>query len=145
MIELKDGSSVFSIDGKELSAEEAGELAKNFDAKKPTDEDMDKMLLPTELVAVGQAWKIDAKEMVKLFGEEEKVAKMLDASKAKGSGKLVKAYKKDGHQFGSIEYKIEVPLKALEGVHPCREGSMIELTSPATCASTARWHQPRAW
>jgi len=127
MIELKDGKYTFSVDGKELSTEEAADLAKEIDPKKPADEDMDKILLPGKAVAVGESWELDGKTISKIFGDDEKLAKTIDAAQTKASGKLVKAFKKDGHQFGTMEYKIEVPLKALEGQHPFREGGKIEL------------------
>ncbi len=37
----------------------------------------------------------------------------IDNAKAAGTGKLVKAYKKDGKQFGELQYKLELPIKAL--------------------------------
>jgi len=127
LIELKDGKYSFTVDGKELSTEEAADLAKEFDPKKPADEEMDKILLPNKPVAVGESWEVDGKTISKIFGDDEKLAKTIDAAETKASGKLVKAFKKDGHQFGSMEFKIEVPLKALEGQHPFREGAKIEV------------------
>src|SRR5262249_1135526 len=108
--------------------EEAGDLTENFNAKKPSDEELDKTMLPIKPVGVGDSWDIDGKKFAKLFGEEEKIAKMLDLEHIKSTGKLVKAYKKDGHQFGVLEYRIEIPVKALEGEHPCREGAKLEMT-----------------
>lgn len=128
MIELKGDKYVFTVDGKELSTEESTELAKNFDPKKPSDDEMDKMLLPGKAVGEGDSWELSAKELAKLFGEEDKLVKAMDIPKAKASGKLIKAYKKDGHQFGQVEFKIAIPLKALEGMHPCRDGATIELS-----------------
>lgn len=128
LIEKKGDKYEFTIDGKELTDEEAGELKQSFDPKKPADEDMDKLLLPSKPVGVGESWEIDGKNLTKLFGEEEKTAKTLALDKTKGSGKLVKAYKKDGRQFGVLEYSIEVPVKALEGEHPCRDGAKLVMT-----------------
>lgn len=128
LIELKDDGYHFTVDGKELTGDDRGELPQNFDAKKPADEDMDKILLPTKAVSVNESWDIDGKKLTKLFGDEEKTAKTLDLDNVKANGKLVKAYKKDGRQFGLLNYKIEVPLKALEGEHPCREGATLVMT-----------------
>jgi hypothetical protein len=127
-IELKGDKYQFTVDGKELTGEEAGDLPEAFNAKKPSDEELDKTLLPTKPVGVGDSWEIDGKKFAKLFGEEEKITKMLDLDHVKSSGKLLKAYKKDGRQFGVLEYRIEIPVKALEGEHPCREGAKMEMT-----------------
>lgn len=127
-IELKGGKYEYTVDGKELTAEDAGDLTEAFNAKKPADDDVDKILLPGKPVAVGDSWEIDGKKFAKVFGEEEKITKMLDLDHVKSTGKLVKAYKKDGRQFGILEYRFEIPVKALEGEHPCREGAMMEMS-----------------
>lgn len=128
LIEKKGSGFQFSIDGKELSAEEAGDLPSSFNAKKANDDDMDKVMFPAKPVAVNEAWTIDAKKLMKNFGEDEKVAKMFDLDNAKASGKLTKAYKKDDQQHGVVVFQVSVPMKSLEGVHPCREGAKLELT-----------------
>jgi hypothetical protein len=127
-IERKGDDYLFTVDGKELPAAEAGDLANSFNAKKPTDEEVDKLLLPSKPVAVGDSWDIDAKLFVKQLGGDEKLAKSFDAEKAKASGKLTKAYKTDGRQHGVVEFTISIPMKALEGEHPCRDGSKMDLT-----------------
>jgi len=128
MIEKKGDEFHFTIDdGKELTGEDAGHLTQAFAGKKPTDEEMDKLLLPVKPVAEGESWKIDSKSFAKLLGEDEKVAKMFDLDKSKATGKLVKAYKKDGKQFGQMEYVIELPMTKLEGMFPCKEGSKMEM------------------
>jgi hypothetical protein len=128
LIEKKASGYVFSIDGKELTTEEAGELPSQFNANKASDDEIDKVLLPGKAVAVNEAWTVEGKKLMKNFGEEEKVAKMFDVDKVKASGKLVKAYKKDGQQHGVVEYQVSVPMKSLEGMHPCRDGAKMELT-----------------
>lgn len=128
LIEKKGESFHFSIDdGKELTGEDAGHLTQAFGGKKPSDEDMDKLLLPGKPVAEGETWKINSKTFGRLLGEDEKVAKMFDLDKAKATGKLVKAYKKDGKQFGVLEYTFELPMTKLEGMFPCKEGSKMEM------------------
>jgi hypothetical protein len=126
-IEKKGDDYRFTMDGKELTAGEAEDLANSFNAKKPTDEEVDKLLLPAKPVAVGDSWEIDAKLFAKLLGGDDKLAKSFDAEKAKASGKLAKAYKKDGRQHGVVEFSISIPMKALEGEHPCRDGSKMDL------------------
>jgi hypothetical protein len=126
-IELKGDKYQFTVDGKELTGEDAGTLPENFNSK-TSDEELDKILLPSKPVGVGDSWEIDGKKFAKLFGDEEKIAKMLDRDHVKSTGKLLKAYKKDGRQFGVLEYRIEIPVKALEGEHPCREGAKMEMS-----------------
>ena len=137
LIEKKDDGYHFTINGKELKGEEAGDLPETFKADKPTDQDMDKLMVPQKPVGVGESWTIDGKKLTKLFGDEEKVAKAFDLSKAKATGKLLKAYKKDGHQFGVLEYKIEVPVKALDGMYPCHDAHKWLRRSSRMAASMA--------
>ncbi len=128
LIEKKGDEFRFTIDdGKELNTEEAGHLTQAFSGKKPSDAEMDKLLLPGKPVAEGETWKIDSKTFAKLLGEDEKVAKMFDLDKATATGKLVKAYKKDGKQFGVMEYVIELPMTKLEGTIPCKAGSKMAM------------------
>jgi hypothetical protein len=37
----------------------------------------------------------------------------VDMDKASGTGKLLKAYMKDGKQFGEVLFKLDIPLKAI--------------------------------
>lgn len=128
LIEKKGDSYHFSMDdGKELTGEDAGHLVQAFGEKKPSDEEMDKLLLPEKPVAEGESWTIDAKKFAALLGGDEKVAQTFNLEKSKAGGKLVKAYKKDGKQFGVLEYTIEMPMSKLEGKLPCKDGSKMEL------------------
>src|SRR5207249_2474259 len=68
----------------------------------------DKDTVPKQPVALNETWNVDPSLFVKSFGKDD--GAMFDASKAKFSGKLVKAYKKDGRQFGVIEYTVELPV-----------------------------------
>jgi hypothetical protein len=74
--------------------------------------ELEKLWLPKNAVAVGASWKIDMQKIViKLanYGALE-----LDAAKSTGQGTLVKAYKKDGRQFGEMEFKMEMPVVTVE-------------------------------
>jgi hypothetical protein len=128
LIEKKGDGYTFSIDGKELSGMEAADLAQAFSSNKVDDDEMDKIMLPAKAVAVGESWQIDAKKLLKTFGEDDKVAQTMDLDKAKAGGKLIKAYRKDGRQYGIMEFNVSAPLRALEGIHPCREGAMMHIT-----------------
>jgi hypothetical protein len=51
--------------------------------------------------------------MPKIITEISKQGDMeMDAAKSTGQGTLVKAYKKDGRQFGEMKFKLEMPLKS---------------------------------
>jgi hypothetical protein len=78
-------------------------------------------------VAVGDTWDVNVKEFLKdLSGEDE--VKAFDLDKAKGTGKLAKAYKKGDRQFGVLEIDLTTPLVALPGTEfKCEAGSKFQL------------------
>jgi hypothetical protein len=108
----KDGKYHFTIEGgDELKGKDAEPLEKEFNRNPKSDEDpaaMVKLLLPATAVGIDETWKIDAKKFAELLSLD---GVPVDPTKAEGNGKLVKAYKKDGHQFGVLEYQIAMPLK----------------------------------
>jgi hypothetical protein len=106
LIEKKGDKFEFSIDGTALKEDEVKELANKFNKK--DDEPQNQDFLPTEPVKVGGSWKVPADMSEKIFktlGEEKMKA---DVKKSKIEGKLLKAYKKDGAQFGVLELTITV-------------------------------------
>jgi hypothetical protein len=70
----------------------------------PKPEDM----LPTTAVKPGATWMLDP---LKVFGGTGDLT--LDTEKGTMTGKLVKAYRKHGRQFATIEYTAEAPIKSL--------------------------------
>ncbi|HZT83543.1 MAG TPA: hypothetical protein VFA26_25155, partial [Gemmataceae bacterium] len=110
LIEKKGDRYQFKIEGgEELTGKDAEELNKEFNRKDNTDtEELKKLLIPKAPVAAGGTWKLDmaavAKELSKGGGP------VIDASKAKGTGKLVKAYRKDGKQYGVMEFDLDLPV-----------------------------------
>jgi hypothetical protein len=111
LIEKKDGKPTFQIEGgAALSAKEAAGLAKEFAKKGDPAQDWE-LAAPKKPVAVGDSWKIEKKGIKKLIGaDEDDETIVADFDKATGTGKLVKAYKKDGKQFGVMQFDVVVPL-----------------------------------
>ena len=104
LIEKKGEKFQFSIDGKEVDEKDAADLSKSFN--KPADAPDNEDMLPAEAVNVGGTWKVSAdkaERMFKSLGEKKMKA---DAQNSTIGGKLLKAYKKDGAQFGVIELTI---------------------------------------
>lgn len=95
----------FTIDGKDAPA--AG--AKILDSEFNTKDDHEQLMLPTKPVKVGDTWEVPVKAVDKLLGQEF----VVDAAKAKATGKLVKAYDKNKAKYGVIEYNLELPVSSL--------------------------------
>ncbi len=106
LIEKKGDKYEFSIKGKELKEDEAPELFKSFNKKDDEPENED--FLPAAAVKVGESWKVPADKTDKMFKSLGDDKMKLDTKKSTVSGKLLKAYKKDGAQFGVIELTITV-------------------------------------
>lgn len=95
----------FTIDGKDVPATGAKILDGEFNTK----DDPEVLMLPTKPVKTGDTWDLPVKAVDKLFGEEF----VVDAGKAKATGKLVKVYDKNKSKYGVIEYTVELPVTAL--------------------------------
>ena len=73
----------------------------------------------TDLVPSGKAVRVndnhdvDPKVLLKVFASLSDAGIKIDATKAKGSWKLTRAYKKEGRQFGVIELHVELPLREM--------------------------------
>lgn len=110
IIGLKDGKYQFQLDGKPLSGNDAHCLAKEF--REDSDEKgIEASMLPRKPVAVNEIWNVDVQHIAKEFGKEGKMD--IDVAKATGTGKLERAYTKDGKQFGVLTFQLEFPVKAL--------------------------------
>ena len=104
LIEKKGDKYEFTMKGKMLKEDEAPDLFKSFN--KSDDEPQNEDFLPKDPVKVGESWKVPADKTEKMFkalGEEKM---KIDAKKSTVGGKLLKAYKKDGAQFGTIELNL---------------------------------------
>jgi len=111
-IEKKDGRFQFRIDGGDvLEGKEAEELHEEFnkgDFRKLTTEHF----LPRKTVKLNETWKYDVAALAKAFSGDGKIE--IDEAKSTGSGRLTKAYMKNGRQFGIIELTIEFPVSHLD-------------------------------
>lgn len=95
-------SNAYTIDGKPVADDAEQFLTGEFSGKK--DDDSHAMLLPSEPVKPGDTWKVDMAKVVKAFEENMGI----DAEKSKGTGKLVKTYKKGDATFGQFEVSIDL-------------------------------------
>jgi hypothetical protein len=113
LIEKKDGKYHYRYaSGGDINGHAAKWLDKEFkDDEEKSDVDFEQLLLPTKAVAVGESWKISMTELVK---DLEKKGIKVQADKSTGTGTLLKAYKKDGRQFGDLHFKLDFPLKSLK-------------------------------
>jgi hypothetical protein len=134
LIEKKDGKFQFQIEGGEvLEGKDAEELNEEFnkgDFRKLTTEHF----LPRQAVKVNEAWKYDVAPLAKAFSNDGKT--VIDEAKSTGSGRLLKAYTKDGRQFGVIELTMEFPVTHF--IHdgnkvPTKEGKFTIKLQADTC------------
>ncbi len=102
----------YSIDGKDFLIDyaDADFLNDEFSEKKKSEDEtkLEDLMMPKEAVAVNETWKIDVAGVAKEFGKDNPFT--VDVAKSTGSGKLLKAYKKDGKQYGAIEFNVELAL-----------------------------------
>ncbi|MBA4189539.1 MAG: hypothetical protein C0467_16250 [Planctomycetaceae bacterium] len=109
VIEKKESKYTYNAEGKTLDAAFVATLTKEFeeDANDPGA----KELFPDKPVKPGDTWKVDLSKVGWLSGKDAKLA--ADLEKSELTGKLVKAYKKDGKQFGVLEFTGSVTIKSL--------------------------------
>jgi hypothetical protein len=113
LIEKKGGRYAFRIEGgQELTGKDAQELNEEFN--KGVFQNLGhEWVLPQKAVRIGETWKIDPTPLVK---EVEASGELkLDGAKSSGTGKLVRAYKKDGRQYGVIDLELDVPVREISG------------------------------
>jgi len=106
LIEKKGDKYEFSVKGKALKEDEAPDLYKSFN--KSEDEPQNEDFLPKDAVKVGDSWKVAADKTEKMFKALGDDKMKVDVKKSAVSGKLLKAYMKDGAQFGTLELTIDV-------------------------------------
>jgi len=112
LIEKKGDKYELSVAGKALTESDAPDLFRKFNKKDDGPQNDD--LLPTEPVKVGGSWKLPAdktEKLIKSLGEDKM---KFDPKKSLIEGKLLKAYKKDGAQFGVLEFTITVSLTDID-------------------------------
>jgi len=112
LIEQRGDKYVFSMGGKPLSDADAPELNKSFNKSKEEPDAQE--LMPAEPLKVGESWKVPADKSEKMFKTLGDEKMKVDAKKSTIEGKLLKAYKKDGAQFGVLELTITVVVSELD-------------------------------
>jgi hypothetical protein len=134
LIEKKGDKYHFTIeDGAELTGKDAADLDRSFNKEsKDNEEDLEKAFLPKKAVKVNETWKVDTDELIKALDKDTKSPFPVDKSKASGTGKLLRAYKKDGRQFGVFDIQIDMPLKGefplgKDQGAPVQEGSKMTM------------------
>jgi hypothetical protein len=108
---LKDKDYALSIKGGGTLKPEATLLLKsNLLAEYLEDEeDFVQLCLPDKPVRVGDTWTCNIQVIAADI--EKREGFKIDVAKAKGTGKLLKASRKDGHTFGAFEITIDLPLR----------------------------------
>src|SRR5207302_951241 len=96
--------------GNPLTDAEAEELEQEFNKGSPLHPGSDG-LLPKTAVRVGQSWTADPAAFVKEMQRSGQV--MVDGARAEASGKLLRAYRKEGRQYGLLELRVSVPVLSL--------------------------------
>jgi len=128
LIEKKDGKYRFRYEnGGEITRQEAEHLDKEFN-KDSNDLDLEALMLPPKAVAVNEAWTISIAQLLKASELERKMA--VDTDKSSASGKLVKAYKKDGRQFGELVFTLALAVKSIRTEQDemiCQPGTVMNL------------------
>jgi len=113
LIEKKPDRFHFRIEGgEELTGRDAEFLDKEFNRNKDDEFDFSKVFLPKKPVRVDESWEIDTQPLSQDL--EKSTGLETDSTKSKAVAKLLKAYKKDGNQFGVIQVHLEFPIKALK-------------------------------
>ena len=119
---------VFGLDdGKPLVGKAAGTLLKEFSLQKSGAETIYAAVLPKKPVAVNDTWAVEARDVLKEVAGET-AGQAFDLTRARGTGKLTKAYKKEDRQFGVLEIELTAPLTSLPGTaFKCRAGSTFSM------------------
>lgn len=120
-IEKKDGKYQFALDGQPLTGDSLKLLEDEFN--KSDQKDTRDVMFPKMPVKPGETWTIPSEEMLKAIGTSGPI---FDKDKVAATGKLVKAYRKDGRQYGVMEFVFEGPLKGLGEKSPItvKDGKM---------------------
>lgn len=104
----KDGKYTFrDKGGAELAKGTVEMLADEFNGKSSDEFDMRKSFPPAKAVKPGESWDVDPAPLVRDFAGRL----LIDAKKAKATGKLLSVRKEEGHTFGKMEFQVELPLK----------------------------------
>jgi hypothetical protein len=125
LIEKAGDKYTFAVGGGGELGKDAEELEKEFNKK--DEKDSRKDLIPDRPLKPGETWTISKERIVK---ELEGQPLQLDKENVSGGGKLVRAYQKDGRQFGVIEITLALPVTGLGANNPVavKTGSKLTIT-----------------
>lgn len=125
LIEKKGDAFIFQIEGGEtVEGDDAKELHEEFN--KGAVGKLFELFLPKKTVKVNEAWKFDVGLLVKEFTKDGKIE--IDPAKSTGSGKLLKAYQKNGKQFGVLELTVTMAVTHLindGNKTPTKQGKIV--------------------
>lgn len=111
LIEKKGEKYELSVGGKALKENDAPDLYKKFNKKDgPQNQDF----LPTEPVKVGASWKVAADKAEQIFKSFDDDKLKIDPKKSSVEGKLLRAYKKDGAQYGVLELTLTIVVTEMD-------------------------------
>lgn len=112
LIELQQGKYTFTYqDGGVVADLALADLDREFNQRGRPIMSGSRYFLPTTQVTLGEAWKVD---VLKAVGHDPKRGLDFDKSKASASGKLIRAYTKDGKHFGIFEAKLDAPITGID-------------------------------
>lgn len=118
-IELKNGKYAFTVAGKALTDAEAGRLATEFRKAEKSNKSILSLFMPKGPVKLNEPWAVDTAAVKELAGAGGAV---FDASSAI-TGKLTKAYTKDGQQWGTVEFTMNLVVTGLGPNKPPLSGT----------------------
>lgn len=129
LIQKNDGKYEFTIDGNPIEGESLSLLNNEFN--KPNKPSSD-LFWPKMPVKPGDSWKMPVADLLKSMSDSGLV---LDEKKATATGKLLKVSKKNGSEFGDIEFSFEAPVTGLGPKAPItiKEGKMSIKSSIEAC------------
>jgi hypothetical protein len=112
LIDKKGDKFAFRLEGgADLVGNDAEWLNQEFNSPGDDGSTVDRLMFPTKAVKVGETWRIPLDEIAKGFAKRSLI---LDTDKCTATGKLVKVFMKDGHQFGEITFSLNLPVKSIK-------------------------------
>jgi hypothetical protein len=130
LIEKRGAKYAFTVNGKGVAGDTLRILEDEFN--RPGQTEVRDIMFPKTPVKPGEAWKVDAKELARALGEQ---GPTFAEGGIRAEGRLVKAYQKNGKQFGVIEFDFAAPLTGLGPKAPVdvKEGKMVMKLSGDGC------------
>jgi hypothetical protein len=132
----REGKYLFLVDdGSRPDPEEPARWERKYNGgDRPTEQEcMD----PRRPVRVGEEWTLD----VKLIGKALAEGAVLDAAKSRATCRLVRAYRKDGRQFGVLEVHAEFAPAEFQGLSlrpPLTASTKVVIDCPIDGSSSER-------